>query len=361
LRIHKFTSSEFSCLKEEWQKLLYESSADRLFLSWHWMHSWWKVFGKKDNDELFILGVYTDNNQLIAIAPFYKSKRQIYKYYSTTVLQFIGTRLKGSFGFRTENLEFIQRNNCNHNAIEFIFNYIQKNVKIDELWLHDLVKGSETQKQLSLNCTKYSINKRVQSHEQAYGIDTTGSFDKYISQLGKNTRLKFYNRRKVLEEMGNVTVAEVNKNNYLEALSILSKYHFTRWGHDISYKKHGVFIDRLISNNSSISVCGIFVKLNDETIGCALDFKVENTTYNIQSGFKDNIHKKIAMGSLTLGYLIEQYFNDPKIIYYDFLAGAGKNSNYKESISSPGVKVSTEQLILSKKVKFLYFIKDLIK
>ena len=358
MRIHQFSSDDFSCLKDQWQDLLEKTDADKLFMSWYWMHSWWETYGC-DSDELLLFGAYDDNNQLICIAPFYKNKKIINKYLTINVIQFIGTRFNGPCGFRIENLECLSNSNSIDQPIEFIFNYILSNIKFDEFWLHDLIEDSETHKQLDLLLNSYSLIKRRQSNDQSYGVDVSGVYDEYVSSLGKNTRLKFFNRRKVLETKGEVSLTHVNEDNYLEVLSTLSKFHFLRWETKISYKSHGEFIAKLISDNK-INVRGIIVYLDDEIIGCTLELCVDNTAFNIQSGFKDGVDKKIAMGSLTLGYAIESYFESHGITYYDFLAGTGKNTNYKDRIATPKTQVVTEQLIYSLKLRFLYYIKDSI-
>lgn len=69
--------------------------------------------------------------------------------------------------------------------------------------------------------------------------------------------------------------------------------------------------------------------------------------YNIQSGYKEDFDKKIALGSLHFGYLIEEFFYDNAVDQFDLLAGRGKSSNYKESFRGAPENFFTVQVFPS--------------
>jgi len=148
LRLHQFTLSEFAGLKNQWQELLTRSNADALFMSWHWMYSWWEVYGNLSDDELLLLGVYDDDDVLVCIAPFYISTKKIKNLIPIKILQFIGTRVYGSSGFRTEYLQFIVDKSASTSAIQKILSHLSNSKKFNELWLNDLVVDSPTYQEI---------------------------------------------------------------------------------------------------------------------------------------------------------------------------------------------------------------------
>ncbi len=348
---------EFSTLKDQWQDVLNRSDADRLFLSWHWMSSWWETYGKLNNDSLLLLGVYDDSNTLVCLAPFYLSTKKIKNIYPVKIVQFLGTRVGGSGSFRTEYLQCIADSKASENCIKEVFNYLIQKIDFDELWLNDLIVDSVTYLESLKFADTKKIYKRIQSESQSYGINVETSFINYVETLGKNTRLKVYNRRKVLNSLGKVTIEPVDSHNFQNILSKLTDFHLHRWDEDISYVRHSEFISKLIAY-SAIQVCGIIIRLDNEIIGCTFDLVLGERSYNIQSGYKDGVDKKIAMGSLTIGYAIEYYCDKPELKYYDFLAGEGKKSNYKVRIAKLELKIKTMQFVSSPMRRYLYKIKD---
>lgn len=79
--------------------------------------------------------------------------------------------------------------------------------------------------------------------------------------------------------------------------------------------------------------------------------------YNIQGGFKPDFHKKLALGTLHLGYCIEQAFSDDQVQCFDMLAGTGKNENYKSHIANQREEVESVMLVRSLPFKLLYRVK----
>jgi len=357
LRLHQFTLSEFAGLKNQWQELLTRSNADALFMSWHWMYSWWEVYGNLSDDELLLLGVYDDDDVLVCIAPFYISTKKIKNLIPIKILQFIGTRVYGSSGFRTEYLQFIVDKSASTSAIQKILSHLSNSKKFNELWLNDLVVDSPTYQELKNQNSDNRYYKRLQSTGYSYGINVNVDIDDYVSSLGKNTRLKTFNRRKVLEKLGDVNIETIDNKSYELCLNTLSEFHKFRWDEYISYEKNSQFICKLIEN-SNINISGVLVKLDSEIIGCTFDILCKERSYNIQSGYKENVDKKIAMGSLTIGYAIEQYCLLNTCHYYDFLAGEGKKSNYKERIAKPEIEYESAQFISSSIFRHIYKLKD---
>jgi len=83
----------FDGLKFIWQKLLHQSDADNIFLTWEWIDCWRKIQGA-DIKPLII--VIQDRDQILAIAPFYIQKYRLVHLQIYQALRFLGDHSSGS-------------------------------------------------------------------------------------------------------------------------------------------------------------------------------------------------------------------------------------------------------------------------
>jgi len=65
------TAAEFDRLGAEWDDLFQRANAQNIFLSFGWMSTWWKHFGK---GQLALIAVRDSAGRLVALAPFYISR-----------------------------------------------------------------------------------------------------------------------------------------------------------------------------------------------------------------------------------------------------------------------------------------------
>ncbi|AHI29926.1 hypothetical protein AU14_01120 [Marinobacter similis] len=79
--------------------------------------------------------------------------------------------------------------------------------------------------------------------------------------------------------------------------------------------------------------------------------------YNLQSGYSEDFHKKLALGSLHLGYCIEEAFRDPEVRLFDLLAGGGKHENYKIKLATNITPLISVMIVRGKLLKLLYRLK----
>ncbi len=353
--VRRFNVSEFSNLKSAWQELLVSSDANRLFLSWYWMFSWWEKYSVADF-ELLLLGVY-EGDKLLCIAPLYIHNVKVKSFFKSRRVEFIGTNSSGHSGFRSEYLQFISSEDREKESVKLIFSWLKENVKFNELYLNDLVKESVSYRYLSEYAQIEECYFRVTDAGVTYRISTEGDFDKYLQSIGKNSRLKLYNRRKILATLGEAKLEMVGFDSFEKVLDQLTSFHLARWEKTICYETHKLFVSSLCSG-SDISVSGVMLFLDERLLGCTFDLDCSGVSYNFQLGFEDNIDKRISMGSLVLGYDIEHCFNSPEICYFDLLAGEGKNSNYKTRLAQPSVQFESVQVIKPSLLKWLFKVKD---
>lgn len=176
---------------------------------------------------------------------------------------------------------------------------------------------------------------RIQTEktELAYTI-FSGSFEAYTEKLGANTRRTYFNRRERLAYEGEISLTDFELREASVFFRYLNQFHILRWGVPCYSKESQDFIknfaERLTAAGGELIMQGLNV--NGEPVSVLLDVIWDNTRYNLQSGYIENRFKKIALGSLHLGYAIQAALERRQ--RYDFLAGEGKHSNYKARIAT---------------------------
>lgn len=344
-QIKSLTYECFSNMEMEWQKCLKDSRANPLFSSWIWQKTWWDIWQPRLKLELFLHGIYKENT-LIGIVPCYTY--ETCKPYGINIkyCEFIGAYSASSDSIRSEYLNFIFPEHLSNEIIPRIFEYF-KNENIDKLILLDMDAYDYT--------ANWIISEYAEAHlsyDKGVKIYTNNVFSSYISRLGKHTRLRLYNRRKRLKnhEIKNI----VQESDILDFFDRLNKMHINRWG-KACFSKHSLLFHK--------SIAGYFLKtnqlkalcmyVNNELCAVCYDITVNKIRFNLQLGFFPSSDKQISLGTLILGYAIQQAHDDKFITEYDLLAGGGKNSFYKQHFRGEEQQFVTIKIPISLRMKII--------
>jgi len=332
-----------------WQDCLSKSNASPLFSSWIWITSWWEIWQPRLSLELLLLGVY-EGKKLIGIVPCYTYTLKGILGLNKKRCEFIGDYTASNDSIRSEYLDFILPKARYEQIIPVIFEYFNTS-DIDEVILKDIDSTSDSSKYFSSKYPNSLINK-----DSGVKIKSKQSFEDYLKDLGKNTRLKLYNRRKLLGD--NNLSRVVNPRHIEDFFETLNTMHIARWGkacfatHSLNfhYKVAHYFMERgqlqclkLINQNIVQAVC--------------YDIEVEGVRYNIQLGFRGQNTAKISIGTLMLGFAIEQAHMTDNMLYYDLLAGNGKNTFYKKKLNGALIHFLTYQIPLTFKARIFFLLK----
>ncbi len=357
--IQKLDVKGFENIKEEWERLLAETAVDPLFLSWDWQHTWWQTWGERLDGELLLLTARLESGELVGIAPLYVSTEKLKKIININRVQFIGNNWRGVGTVRTEYLDFIVKPDFHADVVSAFVKYVHSQVRHSEFVICDLDDESPTAQLLTKESCALGYWRRVLDTDSSKLIRLRGNFQEYLSGLGKNTRLKFFNRRTLLESQGEVKVSYADEANLAEYFDVMNGLYKMRWGRPLfsgcNYRFHFDFCKKMYEQGklrfSVLSVDG-------KPVSVLYNVRVDGTEYYIQSGFNHRFHKKISMGFLHLGYAVEDAF-ESGLKKFDLLIGRGKNTQYKTHVANHEKPVCALQLIKSRKMLVLYRIYDL--
>ncbi len=349
--VQTWDEKKFASCRDEWTRLLENSRSDQLFMSWEWQFTWWQMFAKKNQMQLRLYAAVDANNTLVGIAPLYLSTSYTKKIIPTRRLQFIGNCWRDRATMPTELLDFMVAKEQSQQVIRAIFAHLRASNEWDELILTNLRKDSETYEIARTEQTLPGCYLRHAEEYDSYFLDTTGDFEQYLAGLGKSTRLRLFNRRKILEASGRVNFRSLTDND--EAFDLLNQLHAMRWGKPVflcERLRFNVELAALLVDRGALRFSVLCV--DSSPISIQYNYNINNHVYNIQAGFDPSFHKKLALGYLHFGYEIEQAFND-ETLAYDFLAGQGKNTPYKQRLTDTALAIVDLQIVRKLPLKLL--------
>lgn len=356
LKILEWTEEQFKNSRNQWNTLLDESNSDPLFLSWEWQHTWWKVFSDPKTMHLKLYVALDETDTLVGIAPLYLSTVKIKKLIPVRRLQFIGGCWRGMTTMRTELLSFITKKSISENIVKAFYQYINLQSCWDEFVLADTPVKSDTFQVLKHQKPLARSYYRIADKIDGYYLAINNSFDEYLKTLGKNTRLKLFNRRKILEECGLIKFEISCPDAIDEKFDLLNRLHAERWGGPVftgNRLKFNKTVAHLMADNNNLIFSTLYV--NGNPVSIQYNYIKNHHEYNIQAGFTESFHKKLALGYLHFGYAIEAAYKN-NISVYDFLVGEGKNSQYKAHLTASSYELIDLQVVRKRTAKLLYYL-----
>lgn len=333
-------------LVAEWQSLLADSNADPLFMGWAWQSSWWDTWAEELGLRLSLISIREPGGRLVAIAPFYKTIRFTRVGLPLRTLQLVGNCWPFRDTVRTEYLDVIVRKGFDERVLPLLFDVLKADADWDELVLRDMEAGCHTHEWLRAHGRSLGFLSEVAS-DAGVLVPTSGSFPDYLKALGKNTRLKLFNRRKLLQECGG-GVSFLPPEESAQALVRLNELHALRWGRPCFRGRSLGFHQRLLSRLGEGAESRFSVLTADgRDLSVLYDIKVGHRVYNLQCGFDDAFHPKLSLGTMHLGYALERYFEEAGIEGYDLLIGAGKRTFYKQHFQGVSTRFVSLRLLRS--------------
>ena len=345
-------TEKFECLKSEWTKLLLKSNANDLFMSWEWLFSWWQVWGNQERDSLFII-VITRKKSIIGIVPLMLSNSLSIPYFGGKRLQFIGSHWKHIPSVRTEyfspifDMEFETESQLEFN------NYLSSLNVYDEICICDSINCDfMTFEDIStVNKTK---NFKHWQQENSYFVDTTLDFIEYKASLGRNTRKKYFNDQRKLDELD--VTNNSNEFDFINVCNYFNSFHLTRWSNKVFNRKVIAFYTILFKTSDQLQPKFYYLKTpSNKVLSIVFCIQSSTTLYYIQSGFQKN-HLPFALGKLHLGLVIQDAFFDSRVDKLNLLAGGGKSSNYKQFLTERFDTFKTFSILKTQKAKISHHV-----
>ncbi|WP_062059844.1 GNAT family N-acetyltransferase [Cellvibrio sp. OA-2007] len=232
----------------------------------------------------------------------------------------------------------------------------------DQLFIPDLLQTSAEYQQLCEIAQTERLKLIERDYAFTYAVQLgDNSFTDYLKGLGSNTRLKLFNKRKKLYQLGDISLQNLWPN-IDEFVQILNQFHQQRWGKPCYSGRN---LQQITGFLKKIAMAGgqpdlSVIYCNGQAVSAALDLEYRGRIYNIQSGYREKFQDGISLGTLHFGFQIEKAFASGADSY-DFMAGNGKNSDYKKSLATHSATLVSVMLVRSKFARLLYGLQELLK
>lgn len=233
----------------------------------------------------------------------------------------------------------------------------------DQFYIADILRSSPTYHLLLQAARARQLDVIHAEIEPTYAIDLRQrDFATYLGNLGKHTRLRLFNRRQHLKKQGPVKIQNIWPDR-TAFFQLLNDFHQRRWG-KACYRGRNIdfinlFLDHLTIQGYEVDFS--VMSVSGTPVSAVFDIRYQGRQYNFQSGYLENFCKSVALGTLHLGYQIEAAFNNPAIQFYDFMAGKGKNSDYKKKLVNRSDELATLLLVRSNWLKQIYKLQSLVR
>lgn len=325
-------------MRSEWNSVLGKSNANKLFMNWDWQFNWWREWGA--DHELYLYKI-TKNEQLIGILPLYRlnNNAAIFKQY-----HFLGNAWNVFPSVRSEYISPIFDSAYEMMLTDVFYAFVKRHsvnsifVLPDSQWI-DRIRN-------------FFVVRRM---DKGYRLPLCNNFSAYLGCLSRSTRLKVFNRRKNLEAgYPSMTIEFLNQSHSTaDFFGQLNAFHVRRWGAPCFDERATSFHKRILQSDGLVPLLSS-ISINNEVVSVSYNIIMDDVLYNLQSGYLESFDKKISLGTIHMGYVIEYAHSITGLKYFDFLAGRGKSEDYKKHFKGEEVSFTTVQIFSHPVVGFFY-------
>ena len=312
------TVSGFENLRTEWNALLESSNSNRFFLTWEWLHTWWKHLA--ENRKLAVVTVRSGED-LLAIAPFIRKPPGGLRLGPGRVLEFLGTGTVGS-----DYLDLIVRHDKQDETLQLLTGCMARTNS--PLELARINKNSCASVELALRLRQSGWLVRDAGGIASPVISLAGhSWDSYLATLGSEHRYNFRRRLKALNKQFQFSFEPVRSEEERKiALNTLIHLHNLRWR---GRGQSDAFCStRLISFHDQVSALALergwlrlfTLRLDGRAVASLYGFSYNRVFYFYQSGL-DPAYSKYSVGLVAMGLAIKSAI-DEGLEEYNLLCGA---------------------------------------
>lgn len=308
---------EFEALREDWNDLLQSSAANCLFLTWEWLHTWWKHLA--EDRRLFILTVRS-GRELLALAPFAIRAGSLTSVHPFRSLEFLGSGNVGS-----DYLDLIIRRGHEKEVVSALADYL--NYENWTLTLSQLKRGSSFAVELAQLLVKRDWRLSEARTNACPFINLSGhNWQSYLATLGSQHRYNLQRRLKNLTRQDDMRFEQVlSDEQRQQALALLIDLHNLRWserGGSDAFHTAGLrsFHEEFSRIALRAGWLRLFVLWLDGKPASALyGFLYQRNFSFYQSGF-DPSYGKQSVGLVTMGLAIRNAIEEGAD-EYDLLHG----------------------------------------
>jgi CelD/BcsL family acetyltransferase involved in cellulose biosynthesis len=344
LTLRRWSLADWLGSELTWDRLLANSNADALFLSWDWLTLWWHCFAGALSAVPEILAFYRGGD-LVGVAPLYRRRVMRGRVLPTTSLQLIGASWRDPGTLISEYLDVI----AVAGETDAVRCACAQALQSEHAWSEWVIgfttaghQWCEAIAQLDGGLPRYvrDLDRMV-----SYQADLSHGFGDYLRGLGQSTRRSLWNLRRRLAQQGTVSFELLSSAEIASGFSDLNRLHQLRWQQPAFAGAGLDFHTRLAARLAGRGELALSrLRVGGQVVSVLYDIRKGARQYNISLGFDPSFSRRLSLGLIHLGHAMESAA-ERAVTTYDFLAGTGKRSEYKSRLSQARRDLSSVQVL----------------
>ncbi len=292
-------------IKKEWNKILFSSKENNIFLTYEWFSSWWKCFSKGKNLEILLV---KENKELVGIAPLM---------IENGIVKFIANHEVSDY---CDFIVSIQKKEIFYKSI---LNYFKNYPKLE---LINIRESSPTLKFLLKFSDKYNFVCKSYEIEKAPYLILPSSYEEYLKKLSSKNRHELKRKLRRAELLKDLKIRKINNFNELQSsIKIFIDFHKNSSPKKSSFWKNNTYcffieICKQFALRKWIEL--YFLIHKERIISSLLSFTYFSTIYLFNSAYDKNF-SQYSPGVYLFNYKIRKAISENKN-EIDFLRGEEK-------------------------------------
>lgn len=310
-------AAAFEGLREEWDELVEASEPACVFLTWEWLHTWWKHLA---GDRRLSIVAVRRGSELVALAPFCLQPRSLSRARPFSALEFLGSGFVGS-----DYLDVIVRKGSSAEVRQALTSWMAGTSR--PLKLTNLRKGESVVAGVLAGLREKGWTAAETKTNICPFIPLAGTtWDSYLASLGTEHRYNFNRKWRRLNRDYEVSFEQAcTPEQCREAIDLLIAQHNTRWrargGSDAFHATGLVDFHR---DWTQVALqrgwLRLYVlRLNGKPAACLYGLLYRGTFYFYQSSF-DEAYQQASVGLIAMGLAIQSAIGEGAE-EYDLLHG----------------------------------------
>ena len=315
------TFNQFKELRDKWNNVLEKSKDKNIFLTWEYLSTYWKHFGKEK--KLRILCI-KDKNKIIAIAPLRQSRFGFTSPLGYDVIEPLGYRGLTPEGADYTGIILAERE---AECLQLFLNHLVEHDGWDFIYLMDVPETSINPNLLAKASKTIPLTFELEKGAICPYISIPNSMNTFLKELSSKFRKNLRRCMRNLEkDHQRVELKKYDEFGSVEdSMKIFFDLHQKRWkpkhipGVFNTQEVRDFYIDvaKLFADNGWLAL--YFLTTNDEPIATQYCFEYKQKMYYALGGFNPD-YSQYSLGNLILAKVIEKCV-EKKIKEYDLLKG----------------------------------------
>ena len=350
IRMKAWTEEDFANSYGQWHELLERCDADPLFMSWDWQWLWWRHYREELNAKLFMLAGYSADGMLVGLAPFYIRRAAHRGGFSATRIESLGSNWRCANGVFSEYLDLVVDRDYERAFIAALAEAILEDSRWSDLVISNARPGGPAAAFIDILHGERCYVRKTDTLAAHVAL-LPSHFSDYVVALKSGTRRKLWNHR---ARLTHPQMLLGGAQDIAPLFDLMNSLHIERWGHPTFKGLRGRFHQAFalsLANRNQLRFSTLVA--DGAPISVAYNARIGETEYSIQSAFKPHAIKGLSPGYLHFGYCIEQACSEG-VKRFDFLAGTGRNRDYKREFLTSSASMVTLQAIRSRPLAWLY-------